>query len=279
MSTTATDNRPSLQTLGQGGRRESTLAIWMRNHSKVAYGTFGMVVLLGAWQLTAMLGLVNVTIASDPTRVASAEFSLFSSGQIWSPIGLTAVEVGWGMLIILVVSIPLGLILGRVTPLYDMTDPIINVLNSVPYVLFLPVIIFWFGIGEESRILIVVWAGTMPLIINTTAGVRNLNPDYLRVARMCCTGRMMFYRSVLFPATLPYILTGIRLSIARALVGAIVAEFFLSGGGLGYFVQTATSNFNMDDAMAGIVFMAVAAVALTRLIGRMERRFTHWSQG
>ncbi len=260
-------------------RREPGWITWSRAHSKLVYGIFGVAVVLVAWQLTASLGLVNVTIASDPIRVIKAEGSLFSSGQIWSPLGVTAEEVGWGMLITLIISIPMGLILGRVTALYDMTEPIINVLNSVPYVLFLPVIIFWFGIGQESRILLVIWAATMPLVINTTAGVRNLNSDYIRVAKMCCAGKWTFYRSVLFPATLPYILTGVRLSIARALVGAIVAEFFLSGGGLGYFVQTATSNFDMDSAMAGIFIMAVAAVVLTRLIGRLERRFTHWSQG
>jgi ABC-type nitrate/sulfonate/bicarbonate transport system permease component len=261
------------------GQNEPAFLTWSRAHSKIIYGVFGVAVVLVAWQLTASLGWVNVTIASDPIRVIKAEVSLFSNGKIWGPLGVTAQEVGWGMLITLVISVPLGLILGRVTALYDMTEPIINVLNSVPYVLFLPVIIFWFGIGQESRILLVIWAATMPLVINTTAGVRNLNSDYIRVAKMCCAGRWTFYRSVLFPATLPYILTGIRLSIARALVGAIVAEFFLSGGGLGYFVQVATSNFDMDTAMAGIFIMAVAAVVLTRLIGRLERRYTHWSQG
>ncbi|TAN20971.1 MAG: ABC transporter permease [Actinomycetota bacterium] len=278
MSTATADDRISV---GNAERivKEPAWLRWMRVHSKVVYGISGVAIVLIAWQVTSTLGLVNVTIASDPIRVIKAEITLFSSGQIWGPIGVTAQEVGWGMLITLLISIPLGLILGRVTALYDMTEPIINVLNSVPYVLFLPVIIFWFGIGQQSRILLVIWAATMPLIINTTAGVRNLNSDYIRVAKMCCAGKWTFYRSVLFPATLPYILTGIRLSIARALVGAIVAEFFLSGGGLGYFVQTATSNFDMDSAMAGIFIMAVAAVVLTRLIGRLEHRYTHWSQG
>lgn len=278
MSLTKTDESFSLDN-SYGPRKEPVWLVWGRSHSKVVYGILGVVIVLAAWQITATLGLVNVTIASDPIRVIKAEVSLFSSGQIWGPLSVTAQEVGWGMLITLVISIPLGLILGRVTALYDMTEPIINVLNSVPYVLFLPVIIFWFGIGQQSRVLLVIWAATMPLIINTTAGVRNLNTDYIRVAKMCCAGRWTFYRSVLFPATLPYILTGIRLSIARALVGAIVAEFFLSGGGLGYFVQVATSNFDMDTAMAGIFIMAVVAVVLTRFIGRIERRFTHWSQG
>lgn len=260
-------------------RQGSAIAWWIGEHSKLVYGTLGIVVVLAAWQITAAAGLVNVSITSDPWRIARTEAHLFASGQIWSPMGITATEVGVGLLISLVVGIPLGLVLGRVRALYDMAEPGINVLNSVPYVLFLPVIIFWFGIGGESRILLVVWGAVMPLLINTSAGVRNLNRDYLRVAEAFTAGRWLFYRSVLFPATLPYILTGIRLAIARALVGAIVAEFFLSSHGLGYFVQQASTNFNMDEAMSGIAVVAVAAVVLTRLVGWAERHYTHWSQG
>lgn len=252
---------------------------WAKEHSKLVYGTIGIVVLLGAWQLTADVGLVNISISSDPWIIARTEGHLFATGQIWSPIGVTASEVGWGLLISLVAGIPLGLILGRVRPFYDMCEPIINVLNAVPYVLFLPIIIFWFGIGTESILVLVIWGAVMPLLINTSAGVRNLNRDYLRVAEVFTAGRLLFYRSVLFPATLPYILTGVRLAIARALVGAIVGEFFLSAHGIGYFVQEASTNFEMNDAMSGIVVVAVAAIVLTKLVGWAERRYTHWSQG
>lgn len=260
-------------------QQENTLRLWASEHSRIVFGTVGIIVLLAAWQITAVTGLVNVSISSDPSLIARTEGHLFSSGQIWSPIGDTATEVGIGLAISLVIGIPLGLVLGRVRALYDMAEPILNILNSVPYVLFLPVIIFWFGIGEESRVLLVIWSAVMPLLINTIAGVRNLNRDYLRVARVFTAGRLLFYRSVLFPATLPNILTGVRLAIGRALVGAIVAEFFLSSHGLGYFVQQSSTNFDMNSAMSGIVIVAVAAVALTRLVGVVERRYTHWAQG
>lgn len=259
--------------------RTPVVLAWAKEHSKLVYGTLGIVVLLGAWQLTADAGLVNISISSDPLLIARTEGHLFATGQIWAPIGVTASEVGWGLLVSLVVGIPLGLVLGRVRPFYDMCEPIINVLNAVPYVLFLPIIIFWFGIGTESILVLVIWGAVMPLLINTSAGVRNLNRDYLRVAEVFTTGRFLFYRSVLFPATLPYILTGVRLAIARALVGAIVAEFFLSSHGIGYFVQKASTNFDMNSAMSGIVIVAVVAIVLTKLVGWAERRYTHWSQG
>jgi ABC-type nitrate/sulfonate/bicarbonate transport system permease component len=251
---------------------------WLGRHGSLVFGTIGVLVLLAAWQICAVTGVVDVHISSDPSQVAREEITLFGNGTIWGPIGNTAAEVGWALAIIIVVGIPLGIILGRVTPLRQMTEPIVSILNSVPYVLFLPLIIFWFGLGESARVLVVVWAGILPLIINTTAGVRNINVDYLRVGRVFSVSRLRFFASILLPATMPFILTGVRLAVARALVGAIVVEFFLSSNGLGYFVQNETSNFQMSAAMAGIVVMAVAALLLTRLIGVIEKRVISWSQ-
>jgi ABC-type nitrate/sulfonate/bicarbonate transport system permease component len=251
---------------------------WLGRHGSLVFGTAGVVLLLAAWQVCAVTGIVDVHISSDPSQVIQEEITLFGNGTIWGPIGNTASEVGWALAIIIVAGIPIGIILGRVTQLRQMADPIISILNSVPYVLFLPLIIFWFGLGETARVLVVVWAGILPLIINTTAGVRNINVDYLRVGRVFSVSPLRFFASILLPATMPFVLTGVRLAVARALVGAIVVEFFLSSNGLGYFVQSETSNFQMSAAMAGIVVMAVAALLLTRLIGAVEKRVISWSQ-
>jgi ABC-type nitrate/sulfonate/bicarbonate transport system permease component len=251
---------------------------WLGRHGALAFGTLGVLILLAAWQVCAVTGIVDEHISSYPTQVAAELGSLFSHGMIWSAVGSTAAEVGWALLFIIAAGIPAGIILGRLAWLRQMSDPILSILNSVPYVLFLPLIIFWFGLGETSRILVVVWAGILPLIINTTAGVRNINVDYLRVGQVFSASRWRFFASILLPATMPFILTGVRLAVARALVGAIVVEFFLSSNGLGYFVQTETANFQMSAAMAGIVVMAVAALLLTRLIGMVEKRVIAWSQ-
>jgi NitT/TauT family transport system permease protein len=251
---------------------------WLDRHGPLVFGTLGMVLLFTAWQVCAVTGIVDVHISSDPSQVIQEEITLFGNGTIWGPIGSTAAEVGWALAIIIIAGIPLGIILGRMASLRQMADPVISILNSVPYVLFLPLIIFWFGLGETARVLVVVWAGILPLIINTTAGVRSINVDYLRVGRVFSVSSPRFFASILLPAALPFILTGIRLAVARALVGAIVVEFFLSSNGLGYFVQNEASSFQMSAAMAGIVVMAVAALLLAALIGAIEKRVISWSQ-
>jgi NitT/TauT family transport system permease protein len=251
---------------------------WLGRHGTLVFGALGIMLLFAAWQVCAVTGIVDVHISSDPSQVAGEEITLFGNGTIWGPIGTTAAEVGWALAIIIIAGIPIGIILGRITALRQMAEPIISILNSVPYVLFLPLIIFWFGLGETARVLVVVWAGILPLIINTSAGVRNINVDYLRVGRVFAASPPRFFASILLPAALPFILTGIRLAVARALVGAIVVEFFLSSNGLGYFVQNEASSFQMSAAMAGIVVMAVAALLLAWLIGAIEKRVISWSQ-
>lgn len=275
MATQAQVRGPAVDEAEAALRR--TRAGWLRKYSSFALGSLGVLVVLVAWQLAAVTGIVDLRISSTPIEVASSLIQLFGSGQIWAPIGTTATEFGSAVAIIVVFGIPIGIILGRLTVLRKMSDPIISVLNSVPYVLFLPIIIFWFGLGEVSRVLVVVWAGILPLIINTSAGVRNIDQDYLRVGQVFCVPRVRFFWSILFPAAMPFIVAGLRLAIARALVGAIVVEFFLSSNGLGFFVQNAASQFDMSTAMAGIVVMAAAALGLSRLIGAIEHRVMSWS--
>jgi ABC-type nitrate/sulfonate/bicarbonate transport system permease component len=276
-STAVRPNASSSSAFVISAGRGSRVLTLLRNRRPLLLGTLGIVLLLVAWQICSVTGIVDQTISSTPLKIAKEEGHLFSTGEIWTPLKVTGKEFGLGLGIAILGGIPLGIVLGRIKFLDEMAQPIINVLNSVPYVMFLPIIIFWFGIGDTSRVLLVVWAGVMPLIINTIAGVRNLDRDYVRVSTVFCAGRLFFMRAVALPAALPFILTGVRLALARALVGAIVAELFLSSGGLGYFVQNATANFNMTEAMSGIVIMAVAALILTRVIGYLERRLTHWS--
>lgn len=247
-------------------------------YSGLFFGTIGVLIVLFAWQILAVTGVVDINISSDPIRVAETEYHLFASGQIFSPLGITATEVAWGLVLIVLIGIPLGLLIGRIKVLRQMTEPILSILNSVPYVMFLPLIIFWFGLGLESRVLVVVWAGILPLVINTSTGVRNVDKDYLRVGKVFMVSKRRFFVSILLPAALPYILTGLRLAVARALVGAIVVEFFLGSHGLGFFVQNATASFQMSQAMAGIILMAVLALSLVRLIGMLEKRTLAWSR-
>lgn len=249
---------------------------WSR-HRELWLGLIGLLSVFALWQLAVAVGVVDANFTSSPLGALGSLFDSIRSGEVWPPVGATLASVGIGMAITLVVGIPLGLIIGRTPVLYGLTEQMISIMYAVPFVVFLPIIIFWFGIGGEARIVIVVWSALFPLLINVVAGGRNLDPDYLRVSQVFCASRPRTLWSVALPATLPYILAGVRQAVGRALVGAIVAELFMGTDGLGYVVQVETSNFEMDAAMAAIGVIAVVAVVLTRGVAYLERRLTFWS--
>jgi ABC-type nitrate/sulfonate/bicarbonate transport system permease component len=240
-------------------------------------GVVGVAVVLAAWQASVAVGLVDENFSSSPAGAFTALVDSIRTGGVWAPLASTLEVVALGMAISVVVGIPAGLLIGRNRVLHGLTDPLIGIMYSVPYVVFLPMLIFWFGIGMNARIVIVVWSALYPLLINVIAGARNLEASHLQVARVFCASRLTTLRSVALPATLPYIFAGMRQAVGRALIGAIVAELFMGSAGLGYQVQLQTSNFEMDDAMASIAVIAVLAIVLNRGVGYLERRFTFWS--
>jgi ABC-type nitrate/sulfonate/bicarbonate transport system permease component len=249
---------------------------WNR-HRELWLGLIGLLTIFVLWQLSVEFGLVDPSFTSSPLGALGALIDTIKDGSVWPPVGSTLASVGIGMAITVVVGIPLGLIIGRTPILYGLTEQMISIMYAVPFVVFLPIIIFWFGIGSEARIVIVVWSALFPLLINVVAGGRNLDPNYLRVSQVFCATRVRTLWSVALPATLPYILAGVRQAVGRALVGAIVAELFMGTEGLGYVVQLETANFEMDAAMSAIGVIAVVAVVLTRGVAYLERKLTFWS--
>lgn len=252
------------------------LAQTPRNHTQVL-GAVGLTVVLTAWQICASTGIVDANFSSSPAGALTSLADFIRSGDIWAPLATTLGTIAWGLTIALLIGIPVGLLIGRNKVLYGLTEPLISIMYSVPYVVFLPIIIFWFGLTSSARITIVVWGAVFPLIINVITGARNLDINFLHVSKVFCASRVRFFRSVAFPATLPYILSGIRQAVGRGLVAAIVAELFMGGEGLGFEVLRQTTIFEMDGAMARIAVIAVIAVVLTKGIGAVERHFTSWS--
>jgi ABC-type nitrate/sulfonate/bicarbonate transport system permease component len=250
---------------------------FMARHKTVLLGLLGAVIVLVAWQVCAQLNLVDSKFSSSPFGIVRGLKNLSDADSLWQPTLSTLRSVAIGMAISLALGIPLGLIIGRSSVVHGLLEPLIGIMYSVPFVVFLPIIIFWFGIAGEARLVIVVWSAVFPLLINVIAGARNLDGSYLQVSRVYCASRLRTLWSVALPGTMPYILAGVRQAVGRALVGAIVAELFMGTTGLGYVVQRQTSNFQMDNAMAAVAVIGVIAVVLTRGVAWVEDRLTFWS--
>jgi ABC-type nitrate/sulfonate/bicarbonate transport system permease component len=207
----------------------------------------------------------------------AALVNLFQTGTIWQILTPTLATLGIGLGIAIVAGIPIGLLVGRSDVLYYLTQPVINILQSVPYVTFLPLLIFWFGLGVQSQVVVVVWSSIIPIIVNTRQGGRSLDRDYVRVAKVFNAPPLKSFFWVALPATIPYILAGLRLAISMALIGAIVAEFFLGSDGIGYYIQSQTSLLRMDNAMAAIAILVTIAFLLNWIVSKVETRYRSWA--
>ena len=137
----------------------------------------------------------------------------------------------------MIAGVSFGLPLGWFATLHATFEPVIAAVYGVPYIAFLPVIIMWTGIGVTSRVIIVVWSAVFPLLINAIQGAREVDDNYLRVGRSFSATNLQLFFTIALPSSIPYILAGLRTSIGRAIVGVVVAEFFMSSKGLGYFIN------------------------------------------
>lgn len=252
---------------------------WQRfTENTTVLGLIGVVIFLLIWELTAALGLLNPVFTSRPTVWGARLFELLTTPElgIYEHTMATLLVLGIGLLLAVVTGIPLGILTGWFKIMNRLSAPMVTVIYGVPYIALLPIIIIWFGIGDVSRILIVFWAAFFPILINTTAGVSNVDPGLVRVGRAFCASQWQLFRTVITPGSVPYVVAGLRLAIGRAIVAAIVAEFFMASRGLGYFINARSNALDSASSFAGLVLLSALGLVLVGGVARFEGRFSKW---
>lgn len=183
-----------------------------------------------------------------------------------------------GFFLAIVVGAPLGLLLARVRTLRIGVEPYIMTLYATPMVALIPFILSMMGFGFGPKVLVVFLFSVFPVLYNTVEGARSIKPELIEVAKSYRSSEWALWREVMLPYTLPYIMTGVRQAIGRALVGMIAAEFFLSSTGLGQLIMGASQDFDTAGVFASILVIGLIGVGLTRLGLTIERHFARWRQ-
>ncbi|OLC13191.1 MAG: hypothetical protein AUH29_13935 [Candidatus Rokubacteria bacterium 13_1_40CM_69_27] len=189
---------------------------------------------------------------------------------------MSAVEFLVGLGLSVAVGLPLGVLLGRVRWLDDLFDPFVTSLNATPRIVWLPLLILWFGIGVWSKVMIVFLGAVFPLLVNTYEGVRNADRVLVNVVRSFGGSEWQVARIVVLPGALPYVVAGLRLAIGRAILGVVVGEFVGASRGLGYMIAAAASSYRADVMFAGILVLMTLSLALTFSVKAVEARLTRW---
>ncbi|HMF23674.1 MAG TPA: ABC transporter permease [Pseudolabrys sp.] len=183
-----------------------------------------------------------------------------------------------GFALALIVGAPLGLLLARVRTLRIGVEPYIMILYATPMVALIPFILSMMGFGFAPKVLVVFLFSVFPILYNTVEGARSIKPELIEVAKSYRSTEWSLWREVMLPYTLPYMMTGVRQAIGRALVGMIAAEFFLSSTGLGQLIMGASQDFDTAGVFASIFVIGLIGVGLTRLGLMIEQHFARWRQ-
>jgi NitT/TauT family transport system permease protein len=183
-----------------------------------------------------------------------------------------------GFVLALIVGAPLGMLLARVRTLRIGVEPYIMTLYATPMVALIPFILSMMGFGVAPKVLVVFLFSVFPVLYNTVEGARSIKPELIEVAKSYRSTEWALWREVMLPYTLPYMMTGVRQAIGRALVGMIAAEFFLSATGLGKLIMEASQDFDTAGVFASILVIGVIGVGLTRLGLKIEQHFARWRQ-
>jgi len=183
-----------------------------------------------------------------------------------------------GFVLALLVGAPLGLLLARVRAIRVGIEPYLMLIYATPMVALIPFILSMMGFGFAPKVLVVFLFAVFPVVYNTVEGARSIKPELVEVAQSYRSSEYAFWREVMLPYTLPYMMTGVRQAIGRALVGMVAAEFFLSSTGLGQIIMGASQNFDTAGVFASILVIGIIGVGLMRLGVEIERYFVRWRQ-
>jgi len=213
---------------------------------------------------------------TTPSRIAGTLWNMFATGEIWQPLQVSAAAFALGLAMAIAAGLPLGIVLGRSRTADALLDPFVTAFNATPRLVFLPLLLLWFGLGLWSKVLIVFIGALFPILINTYEGVRNADKVLINVVRSFGAREWDIARLVMVPNALPYIVAGLRLAIGRAVLGVVVAEFFGSQEGLGVIMVRAASSYHVDIVFAGVVVFAALSLVMTSLVKMIENRLSRW---
>jgi NitT/TauT family transport system permease protein len=241
---------------------------------RAAITLLSVATLLGLWEIFGRD--VNPVFGSYPSAIALAFVELARSGQLGAALyeSLRPFVVGYGLAI--VAGVPLGLVIGRYRVLEAALGIYVTAGYAMPLVALVPLLILWLGLGFAVKAAVVFLMSVFPICINTWLGVTAVPKTLIEVGKSFVASDAVILRRIVLPATLPYIMAGIRLAVGRAVVAMVIAEFFTTISGLGAIIINSANNFDTATMFVPIMVLMVLAIGLNGLIGWVERRVAPW---
>jgi ABC-type nitrate/sulfonate/bicarbonate transport system permease component len=249
--------------------------IW-KHHQTLITRLVAVSIVLAFWEWSVESGRVNELFLSSPTTIAARLYQSFADGSIWKHIWASGEVALWSFGLSVGVGVPVGVLMGRVRLVRDTLEPFIIAKYSSPTIAFLPLLIIWFGIGVLSKVVLVFLGGVFVIIINTEAGVSNVDRKLIETARSFTASESQILRKIVLPSSLPFIIAGIRLAVGRILIYVVIAELFASTAGLGYLIFQAGALYDTPMIFVGVVILATVGILMNSFLRLLERKIAPW---
>ncbi len=266
----------------------------MRKLREFGIGLAVPAALVGFWQAASMLGWVNPQVLPSPLAVVERWFAYLLplephtegswvrwafSGELFVDAAASMYRVVVGFAIGAALALPLALLMGASARVYAWCNPLVQVLRPIPPIAYIPLAILWFGLGNPPAIFLISLGAFFPVLMNTIAGVRQVDGIYLRAARNLGAGRLTLFVRVILPAAVPYILSGVRIGIGTAFIVVIVAEMIAVNSGLGFRMLEAREYFWPDKIVAGMITIGMLGLAIDVGMNRLNNHLLRWHRG
>jgi ABC-type nitrate/sulfonate/bicarbonate transport system permease component len=244
---------------------------------RLVFGLLGFLIVLPIWELVVQLGYVKRVTLSSPSLILGTGFNqLFQTGALWPHLLVSSQQFFLGLTLALATGVPLGLALGMYRRLNYLFDPWLSALYATPTIALVPLIVLVLGLGLASKVFIVWLEAIFVIVVTTMSGVRAAEARYLDLAKSFRASSSLTFRSVILPSSFPYILTGLRLGVTRALVGVVVAEFFAANAGIGFYINFSGTTLRTDRVMLGVLILGLLGMLLGEGVRLLERRYEKW---
>lgn len=266
------NSKDSATPVGLQGRR----AILSAGNRDRVLGVLSPILLLLLWEIAVRFGWLDARFFPAPSKIYRQIVILVESGELWQHMQASLQRLGWGLLLGGIPALVIGLAMGLYRPLRALFDPLIAATYPIPKSAILPLILLIFGLGEASKIVMVAIGVFYPVVINTVAGVLEINKIYLDVGKNFQASRWQTFRTIALPGALPFIMAGVKLGVGMGLILIAIAEMVGAKSGLGFMIWNAWEILSVETMYVGLLVIALLGFLFTLILNELERWIIPW---
>ncbi|MDT8858920.1 ABC transporter permease [Alkalihalobacillus sp. MEB130] len=235
-----------------------------------------IIILLILWELSSRNGWVDSVSVPQVSQILKAWGGLIITGELFNQLLPSLARVFIGFLLAAAVAIPLGIIMGMFSPVYRLLEPITEFIRPIPASAYIPIAILFLGIGDEMKVFVIFLSCFFPILLNTYSGVRGVDPVLIDTGRTFGVPKVQSLYQIILPASLPTVLTGLRISIGIAIMVAVVAEMISGNNGIGYYILDMQRIFRVAEMFAGIFTLGILGYTINYLFLVLEKYLLRW---